>query len=169
MIWNGVNTAGVLANIALIDRPVIFPLSNPTSNAEATPLEIFKATNGKAIVAVGSPFDPFLFDGKNNVIGQGNNLFIFPGVGLGAILSHTDYISDEVFTEAAYKLSDLTQVELISKGTVYPPIKDIREISAHIAHLTLQYLSQDQETCKYSFEDIKSKMWIPKYCPIKKM
>lgn len=152
-----------------IDRPIIFPLSNPTSNAEATPLEIFKATNGKAIVAVGSPFDPFHYDGKNNVIGQGNNLFIFPGVGLGAILSHADYISDEVFTEAAYRLSDLTQFELISKGTVYPPIKDIREISAHIAHLTHQYLSQDQETCKYSFEDIKSKMWIPKYCPIKKM
>ena len=151
------------------DRPIIFPLSNPTSNSEATPLEIFKATDGKALVATGSPFEPFHYDGKNNVIGQGNNFFIFPGVGLGAILSRGNYISDKVFTDAAYVLSDLTPRELISKGIVYPSFADIREISAQIALITINHISKEQGTHELSLEDIKSKMWIPKYCPIKKM
>jgi len=150
-------------------RPIIFPLSNPTENSEAIPERIYKISNGKAIVATGSPFPSFNFKGKTITIGQGNNLFIFPGVGLGAIISKGDYISDSVFTEAAYYLSELTPIKLIEKGTVYPGIKDIRNISANIAYITTQQISMEQSTKQYSLDEIKQMMWMPHYHPLIKV
>lgn len=150
-------------------RPVIFPLSNPTSNSEATPKEIYKYSNGKAIVATGSPFEPFTYNGKTINTGQGNNFFIFPGVGLGAILSKGKYINDEVFTEVAYKLSDLTPKNLMKKGTIYPKIKDIRNISAHLALTTTQKISEQQGTHEFTIDEIKKRMWKSQYHPIIKI
>jgi malic enzyme len=150
------------------DHPIIFPLSNPTSMAETTPREIFKITKGKAIVATGSPFEPIQFNGREILIGQGNNFFIFPGVGFGAIISHAHYISDAVFTEVAYALSDCTSENLISKGTIFPLFSDIRDISAKIALTTTNQISSEQNTSKYTIEDIKSMMWIPQYHPLLK-
>ena len=149
--------------------PIIFPLSNPTSNSEATPQEIYKATNGKAIVATGSPFESFQYNGKTIAIGQGNNFFIFPGVGFGAIISRADYISDSVFTEAAYCLSDFTSDNLISRGIVYPAFTKIREISAHIASVTNYQIAQEQDTTEFTLEDIKDKMWTARYHPLEKI
>ena len=144
-------------------HPIILPLSNPTINSEATPQEIYKFTNGMAIVATGSPFEPFQYDGKTVLIGQGNNFFIFPGIGLGAIISHGDYISDDVFTEAAYTLSDHISDELISKGTIYPSFNNIREISAKIALTTTNQIAKEQGTSEFKIEDIKKYMWKPSY------
>jgi len=149
-------------------RPIIFPLSNPTSNSETTPQEIYKVTDGKAIVATGSPFDPFQYNGKTIVIGQGNNFFIFPGVGLGAIISRGRYISDDVFTEAAYTLSEHTSDRLISKGTIYPSFAQIRDISASIALATTHQIAKEQKTSERSIEDIKSHMWKTGYHSIVK-
>jgi len=149
--------------------PIIFPLSNPTSNSESTPQEIYKYSKGKAIVATGSPFEPFKFDGKIITIGQGNNFFIFPGVGLGVIISKGKYISDSVFTEVAHTLSELTPQKFIKKGTLYPSFKDIREISAHIALATTQQIAMEQETKEFSMAEIKSKIWNPNYHPIIKI
>jgi len=151
------------------EHPIIFPLSNPTIMSEATPQEIFKITKGKAIVATGSPFEPFKFNGKKIIIGQGNNFFIFPGVGLGAIISRAQYISDAVFTEAAYTLSDCTPDDLINKGTIFPLITDIRDISAKIALITANQIAKEQKTSEYKIEDIKSIMWTPSYHPLKKI
>jgi malate dehydrogenase (oxaloacetate-decarboxylating)/malate dehydrogenase (oxaloacetate-decarboxylating)(NADP+) len=148
------------------ERPIIFPLSNPTINSEATPNQILKQTNGSAIVATGSPFKPVKINGKKTIIGQGNNFFIFPGVGFGAILSHGHHISDNVFTEAAIVLSELTKRENLENGCVYPDISNIREISARIALKTTDLISEEQNTKQYSLDDIKSKMWVPRYCPI---
>lgn len=148
--------------------PIIFPLSNPTSNSEAEPQEIYKATNGKAIVATGSPFEPFQYNGKTIVIGQGNNFFIFPGVGFGSIISSADYISDSVFTEAAYCLSDFTSDDLISRGVIYPAFTRIREISTLIAFVTNHQIAQEQNTIKFTLEDIRAKMWMPGYHSLKK-
>ena len=82
------------------------------------------------------------------VIGQANNFFIFPGVDLGVILSKGKYICDEVFTEKAYKLSELTPDSLIKKGTVYPKINNIRNISANIAQVTASFISKEQKKPK---------------------
>jgi len=151
------------------DQPIIFPLSNPNSNSEATPQEIYKYSKGKAIVATGSPFDSFMYDGNIISIGQGNNFFIFPGVGLGAILSKGDYINDSVFTEAAYTLSKMTSEDLIKKGTVYPSFKEIRDISANIALSTANQIADEQGTKQFTLQEIKSKMWKPEYHNIEKI
>ena len=150
-------------------RPIIFPLSNPITNCEATPQKIYKFSKGKAIVATGSPFNPFDYKGKKIITGQGNNFFIFPGVGFGAILSKGKYISDTVFTNVAYKLAELTTDNLLKKGTVYPSIKNIRDISAQIAQVTLQQIALDQGTDELTLDEIKSKMWKPGYHPIIKI
>ena len=144
-------------------RPMIFPLSNPTENSEATPQQIYNITNGKAIVATGSPFKPVRYDGDTIGIGQGNNFFIFPGVGLGAIISQGSHICDSVFTEAAYTLSKLTSEKLVNNGTLYPPFDEIRNISAHIALTTTREISQEQGTPELSIEQIKLRMWKPNY------
>lgn len=150
------------------DNPIIFPLSNPTSMAEATPQEIYKNTKGEAVVATGSPFEPFQYNGKRILIGQGNNFFIFPGVGLGAIISHANYISDIVFTEAAYTLSGCTPYNLISEGTIFPPITDIRNISAKIALTTANQIAKERGSSEFEIGDIKSMMWKPGYHPLVK-
>ncbi len=149
-------------------HPIIFPMSNPNSKSEAHPQQIFKVTNGNAIVATGSPFDSFVFEGKTIHVAQGNNLYIFPGVGLGAIISKADYISDEVFTIAAYMLADLTSESLLKKKMVYPTLKDIRNISAHIAHATSKQVSTEQQKKELSFEEIKEMMWKPVYPKVEK-
>ncbi|PNX49696.1 MAG: hypothetical protein BV457_00690 [Thermoplasmata archaeon M9B1D] len=150
-------------------RPIVFPLSNPTSNSEATPQDIYKVTKGKAIVATGSPFESFKHAGNNIIIGQCNNFFIFPGVGLGAIISKGKYIPDAVFTEVAYKLAEMTPNKRISKGAVYPSINEIRNISANIAFTTITEIAKERGTSKHSLEDIKSKMWTPRYYPMIKI
>ncbi|MFO7678058.1 MAG: oxaloacetate-decarboxylating malate dehydrogenase [Thermoplasmatota archaeon] len=150
-------------------NPIIFPLSNPTANSEATPKDIYNYSNGKALVATGSPFEPFQYKGKTVTIGQGNNFFIFPGVGLGAILSQGQYINDSVFTEVCYTLSDLTAEKLVKNHTLYPPYSDIRDISAHIALTTTQEIASDQDTAEYSLQDIKKYMWKAGYYPLKKI
>jgi malic enzyme len=150
------------------ERPIIFPLSNPTSKMEARPREIYKVTEGKAIVATGSPIEPFEFEGGTVVIGQGNNMFIFPGVGFGAILSGEDYINDEVFTEAAYTLSDQTPEKYIKRGTVYPSIADIRFISAQIALATVRKMGKERKIKELTLDEIQERMWKPMYHPLMK-
>ena len=150
-------------------NPIIFPMSNPNSKSEANPQDIYKFTKGKAIVATGSPFNSFTFEGKKISISQGNNLYIFPGVGLGAILSKAKYISDKVFTKAAYTLANLTYESLLKKKMVYPNIRDIRNISANIAYATSKQVSIEQKTKELSLNQIKDMMWIPIYPKIEKI
>ncbi len=151
------------------ERPIIFPLSNPTLNSEAKPQDIYRYTKGKALVATGSPFDLFQYGNKAIRIGQGNNFFIFPGVGLGAIISQGDHICDSVFTEAAFTLSNLTSEKLLRKGSLYPLFDEIRNISAHIALSTIKQISQEQGTPEFSIEQIRSRMWKPGYQEMIKM
>jgi len=150
------------------EHPIIFPLSNPTSNSEATPYDIYRYTKGKARVATGSPFTEVSYKGDTVTIGQGNNFFVFPGVGLGAILSQGEFINDDVFTEVAITLSALTPQKLIDQGILYPSFSNIRTISARIAHTTIQQIAQEQGTPEMTLADIKNYMWKPGYHPIYK-
>jgi len=116
------------------DRPVIFALSNPTSKAECTAGEAYNWSDGRAIFASGSPFDAVTIGNQTFVPGQGNNVYIFPGVGLGAIVSRTRKVTDEMFLAAAHCLANHVRDSDISSGCVYPSLTRIREVSASIAY-----------------------------------
>ena len=130
----GTFTRKVLETMARVnERPIVFALSNPTSKAECTAEEAYRWTGGRAIFACGSPFDPVTIDGKTYVPRQGNNSYVFPGVGLGAIASGARHITDEMFSSAAHALArQVTEADL-AQGSIYPALTRIREVSAHIA------------------------------------
>jgi len=118
---------------ALNQRPIIFALSNPTSKAECTAEEAYQWTEGRVIYASGSPFPPGTFAGQPYVPGQGNNVYIFPGVGLGALVCEASQITDEMFLTAAQTLASVVTAEDLALGRIYPAISNIREVSIQIA------------------------------------
>src|SRR6266851_21268 len=130
----GAFTPEVLQTMAGInDRPIVFALSNPTSKAECSAEEAYYHSGGRALFACGSPYDPVQFNGTTFVPRQGNNSYIFPGVGLGAIASGSRLVTDEMFMAAARTLAQLVSESDIKQGSLYPALPRIREVSAHIA------------------------------------
>jgi malate dehydrogenase (oxaloacetate-decarboxylating)(NADP+) len=114
-------------------RPIIFALSNPTSNSECSAEDAYRATEGRGIFASGSPFAPYTMDdGRTIFPGQGNNMYVFPGIGLGAWLAHS-FVSDGMVTRAAAELVAHTTDEDLDRGRVYPALTEIRTITQHIA------------------------------------
>ena len=130
----GTFTPEVLRTMAELNKqPIVFALSNPTSKAECSAEEAYRHTGGRALFACGSPYDPVKFEGKTFVPRQGNNSYIFPGVGLGAIASGTRLMTDEMFLAAARALAKLVDEVDLKQGSLYPALSRIREVSAHIA------------------------------------
>ncbi len=115
------------------ERPIIFALSNPTSKSECTAKDAYEWSGGRALYASGSPFDPVTFAGKTHVSRQGNNSYIFPGVGMGAIVSRASRITDEMFLVAARTLAKEVSEADLAQGSLYPPLASIRDVSAKIA------------------------------------
>ena len=164
----GVFTEEVIREMAKHrDRPIILPFSNPNSKCECSPQEAIEWTDGRAIVATGSPFPPVIYDDVTYMIGQGNNVYIFPGVGLGAILSETRQITDSMFLVAARTLADCVTSQDFESGSIYPDQSKLRNVSRLIAieviseakRLKLGRLIPDDEILNV----VDSAMWHPSY------
>jgi malate dehydrogenase (oxaloacetate-decarboxylating)(NADP+) len=152
---------------AINTRPIVFALSNPTSKAECSAEEAYRHTGGRALFACGSPYDPLKFDGKTLVPRQGNNSYIFPGIGLGAIASGARLVTDEMFMVAAHALAHLVSEADLEQGSLYPALPRIREVSAHIAEAVaevaykrgLATTNRPNDLMAY----IQSQMYDPRY------
>jgi malate dehydrogenase (oxaloacetate-decarboxylating)(NADP+) len=149
------------------DRPIVFALSNPTSKAECTAEQAYTWTEGRAIFASGSPFPPVTLNGKTYVPGQGNNAYIFPGVGLGAITCGARLVTDEMFFAAAQALAQQVSAPDLARGLIYPPLTAIREVSAAIAAAVTEVahrcgLATQPEPADL-LEHIKAQMYVPTY------
>jgi len=130
----GTFTLEVLRTMAEInEQPIVFALSNPTSKAECSAEEAYRRTDGRALFACGSPYDPVTLNGKTFVPRQGNNSYIFPGVGLGAIACGATLVTDEMFMAAARTLAGLVTDDDLKQGSLYPALPRIREVSVQIA------------------------------------
>ncbi len=157
----------IRAMAELNDRPIIFSLSNPTSKSECTAEQAYTWTDGRAVFASGSPFDPVTVNGKELVPGQGNNAYVFPGIGLGVIATQARHVTDEMFSAAARALADMATEECLEAGCIFPPFASIREISARIATAVAEIAYEQKLARKKRPKDlaayIRESMWEPEY------
>jgi malic enzyme len=150
-----------------VDRPIILPLSNPTSKAECSPSEAIEWTEGRAIVATGSPFADVHHKGVRHVIGQANNVFAFPGIGLGVILSEMREVPNEVFYAAAKALAEYVDPERLKLGALFPDQGELREASARVAAAVIRYAGANHLGRPIPDADVDqvvhASMWFPDY------
>ncbi len=148
------------------EHPIILPFSNPTDYSEATPADLIRWTQGKALVATGSPFAPVDYNGKTYRIGQGNNVFIFPGLGLGALLANSTVVSDSMVTAASEACANAVSVEELDQGMLYPNIERLREVSAQVARAVAQQAIAEgaANTTEDSINQaLEESLWDPSY------
>ncbi|MFQ6615255.1 MAG: NAD-dependent malic enzyme [Fidelibacterota bacterium] len=150
----------------LNERPIIFALSNPTSKAECTAEQAYEWTEGRAIFASGSPFNPVTLNGKTYVPGQGNNAYVFPGVGLGVIASGARHVTDEMFAAGAKALAGEVLEEDLERGCIYPPLTKIREVSAQIATAVARVAYDRDLAAKPEPEDVLAFIRSQQYQPV---
>jgi len=152
-------------------RPIVFPLSNPTSKCECTPEDAIRWSEGRAIVATGSPFAPVTYDGRRFRIGQCNNAFVFPGIGLGLTISRARRVTDGMFLEAAKALAAKVTPEDLAEGAVYPQLAKIRECSFDVACATIRRAVKEghaePEILEHLEQTVERAMWYPEYLPIR--
>lgn len=149
-------------------RPIILPLSNPTANTEARPADLLAWTDGRAIIATGSPFAAVDHEGVRHEIGQANNVYVFPGIGLGAIVSGTRSVTDGMILAAARTLAAAVSDDRLAIGALYPPIAALREVSRAVALAVAReaVVSGVAPARPHALEaDVDTAMWWPDYVP----
>lgn len=166
---NQFKEAMIKTMLSYCERPIIFPLSNPTSRAEAIPQDLLNWTAGKALIATGSPFEPVAINGHKIEIAQCNNSYIFPGVGLGVVAGQAKRVTDLMMMAAAVALSELAPAIKTGEGRLLPELNSIREVSQHIARaVILQGIKEGHIGPMNDNEiddSIKRTMWTPQYEP----
>jgi malic enzyme len=150
-----------------VERPVILLLSNPTSKVECTPAEAIRWSEGRAVVATGTGFEPVRYGDRTHVIGQANNVFVFPGMGLGCILSGVQEVTDRLFLVAARRLVACVTQDRLDSGAIYPSAADLRTISVQVATAVIQDVQRQQqrqaEDSDMIEHAVRETMWYPEY------
>lgn len=153
-----INQSIVATMCKYVDRPIIFPFSNPTSLSEAVPKDLIQWSDGKVLTATGSPFSPVHYKNKEYPIGQGNNVFIFPGIGLGAMINQCTCIDDEIFELSAQALADSVGSKDLEKGQLFPSIDQLQNVTHTIAMAIGVHMGNQRIK-----EDLLAQTWFPEY------
>jgi len=152
-------------------RPAIFPLSNPTSKSECTAADALMWSEGRALVATGSPFEPIELGGRRYRVGQCNNSFIFPGVGLGAWVGRVKKITDAMFLDAAKVLAQSVSESDLEEGALFPQLSGIREISQAVACAVIRRAVRQSHSDERVLDGLETRvqraMWFPEYLPLR--
>lgn len=155
------------------DHPIIFPLSNPTEKAEAIPIHLLNWTNGKALIATGSPFDDVNYNGKVIPISQCNNSYVFPGLGLGVIITKAKRVTNDMIWVAAKTLSECSPAARDPYGSILPDLNDIHSVSQHIAYAVAEQARKEGQAQISDDIDLKKvvekSFWKPHYVPFRKI
>jgi malate dehydrogenase (oxaloacetate-decarboxylating) len=164
----GAFTESIVRDLAAgCPRPTVLALSNPTSKVEATPDDVLRWTNGAAIVGTGSPFEPVTVGGRRFTIGQGNNVLVFPGVGLGATAIHARWLPDSAFSAAARALAELTAASTSPGDPLFPPLRRLREVARSVALAVARELVRTGAAPSISDAEIERRVtaviWTPAY------
>jgi malate dehydrogenase (oxaloacetate-decarboxylating) len=163
----------IRAMAAHVERPVLFPLSNPTSRAEATPSDLIAWTDGRALIGTGSPFAPVEWNGRRIAIAQTNNSYVFPGVGLGILACGARRVTDAMFTAAARALATLSPALADPHGPLLPPVSDLRRVAVVVATAVARQAQQDGVA--EPIDDttlalrIAAQVWEPVYRPYRRV
>jgi len=156
-----------------VERPVILPLSNPTSKCEALPSDLIQWTEGRAVVATGSPFDPVEYGGKRFEIAQCNNSYIFPGIGLGVLAMRSPRVTDSMFVAAARALSDMSPAHNDPGASLLPSLRQVRVVSRQVAIAVAREAIREGLVASMSDGDIgrciDATMWTPQYLPYRRV
>jgi malate dehydrogenase (oxaloacetate-decarboxylating) len=154
-----------------VKKPIIFPLSNPTSRAEAKPADLIAWTDGRAVIATGSPFDDVSYGGRRFPIAQCNNSYIFPGLGLGILAAGAKRVSDAIFMAAARALADCSPASRDPAGSLLPPLSESRRVSRTIALAVAAAAQRDGLAAPCPPVELErkvdAKIWQPRYLPLK--
>jgi malate dehydrogenase (oxaloacetate-decarboxylating) len=162
--------ATIEAMARISDRPLILALSNPTSACEVLPVDVLQWTEGRGLVATGSPFDPVPWNGSERQIGQANNAFVFPGLGLGAIVAEAREVTDDMLLVAARTLAAAVTADRLASGAVYPPIHELPAVARAIASAVVRE-ARNSGFGRHLHDDeiepaVDAAIWRPEYAPI---
>jgi malate dehydrogenase (oxaloacetate-decarboxylating) len=169
----GIFAESIIRNmVSTVARPIVFPLSNPTSRSEATPQDLTAWTEGRAVIGTGSPFPPVVRDGRSFAVDQTNNAYVFPGIGLGVLAVRARRVTDGMFVAAAKVLAEISPAARHPHAPLLPPVAQLREVAFAVAKAVARQ-ARTEEQCK-PFEDeeldglIARKMWSPVYRPYRR-
>jgi malic enzyme len=162
--------ATIRALAATCARPIVLALSNPTSACEVTPTDLLRWTDGRGVIATGSPFPPVLDEGAKRLVGQANNAFVFPGLGLGAIVAEAREVTDDMFLVAARTVADAVSADRLAGGALYPPVHDLPAVAHAIACAVVRE-ARDSGFGRRFYDDeiepaVTAASWTPAYPPL---